>query len=976
MCNIGTYSKGDVVKNQTICQEWFKASGSLEYTQEKSFNISNVISAGDGGIYVVGQNNANGSSNISKDFDNNSYSGSFDVTTFVSKIDKNGNMLWFKFMGTGNTVLEPTSIALIPGTSDTGIFIAGGDISNSSTPTDFAGTTVSSGGVYGGFVVGLQRIWIAKIDQDGNQQWLKFASSSDATIISGFSIAAYDDANVYAYFNYNGSLQDFSDTAQTTKTNLTTVVAKLDASNGNQSWLISSDNTRTKSISTQAEVQLKIITISSDGTNKYIYVIGKIEGTTSLTDYAGSTVTAGATYGGLGTSGNFFVAKINDSGTQLWFKVSSIGDIDGVLLTTILPNSDDGVYVSAFTDGTPGSFLDFANASITTTNNGGVGTQKNIIISKLNNSGVQQWYKTSGTDDATLTSKNIADIHRVSGSSDNGIYLYGSIRTASGLKDFNNDTISNGDTYGGFNYNSHCAYLTKINENGIQQWYKFMSAGVGTNGSPFNLGRMVVTSNDAITINGSIIIEALSYLDFKNDSVHNAVINTISAMFFTQFNSSGGQIIFKFYPNVHDNTDGLPVGLAAVDNSTFYLTFASDTRTSKDFEDNTLVAGSVYGGVTNVQSQPVVVKLTYNSRPLGIAYQDTNASNYTNIILNGILELNNGDNVGGIDKNNLIMNKLVYEDNCVANYNKSGYYTIGSLNKDCEYFVEIKRNSDTLDFTTNTSCDNIIYGVNTGKNLSTSNNNVLIGCDTGNSLTTGSNNILFGNLIDPGNVSNTFYVQNGITGIATGSNLRYVTTTGQIAPDSSSKKYKENIKNMPEHYSEKIYDLEPKQFNYKNDPNKIEQFGYIAEEVVNILPEIVPKDKNGNPVSVNYDRLVTLLVNEVKKLKKKNNTKFKVVEHNITNDGYLINKDDILPNMLIVLTNNMDNNNKIIVPSLLTSTSLVLEDGEGIQIKFSNKTNVDINIEYGNDIIETAPKKKNIILNYYKLSSMEFWDSL
>ena len=47
-------------------------------------------------------------------------------------------------------------------------------------------------------------------------------------------------------------------------------------------------------------------------------------------------------------------------------------------------------------------------------------------------------------------------------------------------------------------------------------------------------------------------------------------------------------------------------------------------------------------------------------------------------------------------------------------------------------------------------------------------------------------------------------------------------------------------------------------------------FGLIAEEVNECLPELVPKDSNGEPISVSYEKLSVLLLAEVKKMKEFN----------------------------------------------------------------------------------------------------------
>jgi len=81
---------------------------------------------------------------------------------------------------------------------------------------------------------------------------------------------------------------------------------------------------------------------------------------------------------------------------------------------------------------------------------------------------------------------------------------------------------------------------------------------------------------------------------------------------------------------------------------------------------------------------------------------------------------------------------------------------------------------------------------------------------------------------------------------------------------SSSERYKKNIVDLSDEVSEKIYDLRPVQFDWKNTDKH--DYGLIAEEVDEHLPELVPKNDKGQPESVNYKHLVSLLIKEVQKL--------------------------------------------------------------------------------------------------------------
>ena len=91
------------------------------------------------------------------------------------------------------------------------------------------------------------------------------------------------------------------------------------------------------------------------------------------------------------------------------------------------------------------------------------------------------------------------------------------------------------------------------------------------------------------------------------------------------------------------------------------------------------------------------------------------------------------------------------------------------------------------------------------------------------------------------------------------------------AASSSSKRYKENIREM-ELDSSKIYDLVPKSFNYIDGHVSLlggTTFGYVAEDIEDILPEVIQYNKEGQPDSLHYQLITVLLVEEIKKLKAK-----------------------------------------------------------------------------------------------------------
>lgn len=94
------------------------------------------------------------------------------------------------------------------------------------------------------------------------------------------------------------------------------------------------------------------------------------------------------------------------------------------------------------------------------------------------------------------------------------------------------------------------------------------------------------------------------------------------------------------------------------------------------------------------------------------------------------------------------------------------------------------------------------------------------------------------------------------------------TIAGKIFKLFSSIRYKENVSDVGSLNSERIYDLKPVSYNYKEDKEKTIQFGLIAEEVAKVIPEMVDFDEQGRPDKVDYAQLIVLLLNELKEVKK------------------------------------------------------------------------------------------------------------
>lgn len=182
-----------------------------------------------------------------------------------------------------------------------------------------------------------------------------------------------------------------------------------------------------------------------------------------------------------------------------------------------------------------------------------------------------------------------------------------------------------------------------------------------------------------------------------------------------------------------------------------------------------------------------------------------------------------------------------------------------------------------------TSTANTALGYQSLSGISTGHNNIAIGSGSGSAYGgSESSNIVIANA---GTNGESNVIRLGTTGSGTGqqakcwvAGTRGVTTdvadaiavlidsTGQLGTTSSTRRVKENIQDMAQQ-SDGVLNLRPVTFNFISDQSKKKQYGLIAEEVNEILPELVVYDNQGLPASIKYHELPVILLNELKKLK-------------------------------------------------------------------------------------------------------------
>jgi endosialidase-like protein len=197
----------------------------------------------------------------------------------------------------------------------------------------------------------------------------------------------------------------------------------------------------------------------------------------------------------------------------------------------------------------------------------------------------------------------------------------------------------------------------------------------------------------------------------------------------------------------------------------------------------------------------------------------------------------------------------------------SGAFTTGSFN----VFV----GGDT-GFANTSGSGNTAIGQQSLNSNTTGNNNIAIGSNAGVSLTTGHNNIDIGNkgvaaeantirIGDDAFQARTFIA--AISGRSTGGTSIPVIIDGfgQLGTAPSSRRYKYDIVDM-DRTTDDLMQLRPVTFRYLSQgANAPLQYGLIAEEVAEIYPELVMRNKDGEVEAVAYQFLAPMLLNEVQR---------------------------------------------------------------------------------------------------------------
>lgn len=178
---------------------------------------------------------------------------------------------------------------------------------------------------------------------------------------------------------------------------------------------------------------------------------------------------------------------------------------------------------------------------------------------------------------------------------------------------------------------------------------------------------------------------------------------------------------------------------------------------------------------------------------------------------------------------------------------------------------------------------NSFFGQGAGNLTTSGNNNAFVGRNAGNTNTTGSNNSGLGHDADVNSNNLSFATAIGSSAIVTASNriqlgrngsdtvsigalttasATHVCLNGTVLSScSSSQRYKQNVQPLRDGLN-LIQRLQPVTFDWKE--RQEHDLGLIAEEVGQVEPLLVTRNRDGVIEGVKYDQLAVVLINAVK----------------------------------------------------------------------------------------------------------------
>lgn len=475
---------------------------------------------------------------------------------------------WIKTLGgTGADTMRSVAVD-----SSGNVYVAGtytNDGTNTNLVTDFKNTSLNGRGDI--------NVFVAKLDKDGVQAWIKTLGGAGAD--EAYDVGVDASGNVYVTGIFENSsdnqnlVQDFSGT------NLTGIgaaiskdvfVAKLNNS-GTQLWI--------KKLGGSALEGSPSMSVDNSGN---VFVSGSYNNSSAnsnaVVDFKGVTLNGRTT----AASPDAFIASLDTSGVQQWIK--TLGGTNTDEANEVKVDASGNIFVAGtYTNDTTNSktVKDFAGSNLSS-RTATIGTYG--FLAKLNSTGVQQWIKILGG----------TNTERITGIADAGggkLYVGGFSQNdssdSSSAQDFSGATLLGKTTT-----NSWDPFVAKLDANGTQEWITSMG-GTGSDG----LYGLVSDDNFNIYVSGIFVNNSIDANAFKDFSGTSQLAAGNQDVFVVKLDSSGTQVWFdSMGGNDFDQCYGLTVSNGTVYLPGSYSNNLANVYWVKDIWGNTLPGKTTTAG--------------------------------------------------------------------------------------------------------------------------------------------------------------------------------------------------------------------------------------------------------------------------------------------------------------------------------------------------------------------------------------------
>lgn len=89
--------------------------------------------------------------------------------------------------------------------------------------------------------------------------------------------------------------------------------------------------------------------------------------------------------------------------------------------------------------------------------------------------------------------------------------------------------------------------------------------------------------------------------------------------------------------------------------------------------------------------------------------------------------------------------------------------------------------------------------------------------------------------------------------------------TGSIY-NTSDERLKENINNIDNANVDKLFTLNPIIYSYKSESRKKKHFGFLAQDVEKVFPELIENNNISGYKTLNYQELIPIMLAKMKKM--------------------------------------------------------------------------------------------------------------